>query len=231
MLISTSSLDLIVTGAKVMVDGAVFDFKIVEEGGFSLGEDACLSDEEESQEDLERGEDRNFDELNAHGDVDNLLNHLAEEWKTEKQDSQACQTSPLKEFPSVAAVAAECQDDILSGSAEIHVHQNPMFEEDTSQHVFGCAKSSGEGDSASDNRQSRNGLKGKVQRTSSCPPGRVHAVSAGPWSLEWACRHKDVEIGDVTQMVPKGVSKCSQGAGRVTRKKGGGVSFVIVLKT
>lgn len=101
MLISTSSLDLIVTGAKVMVDGAVFDFKIVEEGGFSLGEDACLSDEEESQEDLERGEDRNFDELNAHGDVDNLLNHLAEEWKTEKQDSQACQTSPLKEFPSI----------------------------------------------------------------------------------------------------------------------------------
>lgn len=62
-----------------------------------------------------------------------------------------------------------------------------------------------------------------MQWTSSCPPGRVHAVSAGPWSLEWACRHKDVEIGDVTQMVPKGVSKCSQGAGRVTRKKGGGV--------
>jgi len=161
----------------------LFSFKIVEDGGFSLGEDSCLSDEDESQEDYEMGEDRNNDELHANGGVENLLNHLSEEWKKEQQDSQAYQPSPIKEFPSVEAASAECQDDALLGSTELLVHQNPIFEADTSQQENVCVNFSGEGDSANDNCQSRRGVKRKVLRTSSCPPGRVHAVSAVTPSL------------------------------------------------
>ena len=88
VLVSTSSLDLINTSAKVMVDGVIFDFKIVEEGGFSLGEDACLSDDDVNNEEEEMGHEGNHDELNAIGDVENLLNHLSEEWKKEQLDAQ-----------------------------------------------------------------------------------------------------------------------------------------------
>ena len=94
VLISTSTLDIINTGAKVMVDGALFDFKIVEEWGFSLGKDACLGDDEESQGDDESRQDGVHDEVAASGDVDNLLNHLSEEWNKEHIDNQA-RPSPI----------------------------------------------------------------------------------------------------------------------------------------
>jgi len=77
VLVSTSSLDLINTDAKVMVDGVIFDFKIVEEGGFSLGEDACLSDDDVPQDEGEMGHEGNHAELTANGEVDKLLNHLS----------------------------------------------------------------------------------------------------------------------------------------------------------
>jgi hypothetical protein len=41
ILLATSSLELINTESTVMVDGAVVHFKIVEEWGFLLSEDAC----------------------------------------------------------------------------------------------------------------------------------------------------------------------------------------------
>ena len=46
--VATSSVEVINTNAKLMVDGVIFYFKIIEEWGFSLGEDACLFDEEDA---------------------------------------------------------------------------------------------------------------------------------------------------------------------------------------
>jgi len=46
--LSISSFEIINTGAKIGVGGLLFDFKIIEEWGFSLDEDACLFDDEES---------------------------------------------------------------------------------------------------------------------------------------------------------------------------------------
>lgn len=37
VLISTSFLDLVITDAKVLIDGVIFYLKIVEEGGFRWG--------------------------------------------------------------------------------------------------------------------------------------------------------------------------------------------------
>jgi len=56
VLIATTSLEVITDYAKMVVDGVLFEFKIIEEWGFALGEDACLFDEEGETE-------------NAHSDV------------------------------------------------------------------------------------------------------------------------------------------------------------------
>jgi hypothetical protein len=93
VLISTDSVDIIKTEAKVLVDGSILDFLIVEEGGFSLGEDACLSDDGESQTDVLIDHDACIDEMAEGGDVDNLLNHLAEDWKNDSSGMKVSQNS------------------------------------------------------------------------------------------------------------------------------------------
>jgi len=45
VLLSTTSLDIIHTGAQIMIDGVLFYFQIIKEWGFSLGEDVFLLDE------------------------------------------------------------------------------------------------------------------------------------------------------------------------------------------
>jgi hypothetical protein len=44
VLISTSSSEIVNTDAKILVDGEIFDFKIIEDWGIALGEDACLDE-------------------------------------------------------------------------------------------------------------------------------------------------------------------------------------------
>jgi hypothetical protein len=84
VLLSTSSFDILNTEAKVLVDGELFDFKIIEEWGFSLGEDACLSDEEVSQTDDEIQLDGAHEDVAGSGDVDALMNSLSAEWQKEE---------------------------------------------------------------------------------------------------------------------------------------------------
>ena len=67
VLISTSSLDIIKSAAMVMVVGSIFEFQFIEEWGFSLGEDACLGDDEESQADDDVGDDGGLDDLAVSG--------------------------------------------------------------------------------------------------------------------------------------------------------------------
>lgn len=50
ILLATSSLEVVNVVDKIMVDGVLLEVKIVEEWGFSLGEDACsLEDENDSE--------------------------------------------------------------------------------------------------------------------------------------------------------------------------------------
>lgn len=119
VLVSTSSLDLINSDAKVLVDGVLFYFKIVEEGGFSLGEDACLSDDDVSKEDDDMGDDRNHEECNANDDVENLVHHLSEEWRKEQQDSQAFHASPVKETSLLEEAPTEAVVKEVLGSAAV----------------------------------------------------------------------------------------------------------------
>ncbi|KEH37388.1 transmembrane protein, putative [Medicago truncatula] len=46
VLLATSSLDILSSVATLLGDAILMDFKIVEEWGFSIGEDACLYEED-----------------------------------------------------------------------------------------------------------------------------------------------------------------------------------------
>jgi len=83
VLISTPSLEIINSEAKVLVDSELLDFTIVEEWGFALGEDACLGNDVESEVDNEDQLECVQDEGAVSGDVEALLNHLSEEWQKE----------------------------------------------------------------------------------------------------------------------------------------------------
>jgi len=78
ILLSTTSLEIINTQAQIMVDGVLFDFQIVEEWGFSLGEDACLLDEEQDVDEVSSEIPEVHVEDDARGDVDILVNQFSE---------------------------------------------------------------------------------------------------------------------------------------------------------
>ncbi|KEH16894.1 DUF4283 domain protein [Medicago truncatula] len=115
VLVSTSSLDLIISAANVMVYGVIFDLKIVEEGGFLLGEDACLSDEDVGPEEDELGNEGKHEEFFCNGDVDILVHQLSEEWQQDQQETRASPAPADEEVllrkvnPAVAS-AAEVQE-------------------------------------------------------------------------------------------------------------------------
>lgn len=90
VLLSTTSLEIIDTEATILVDGVLYDFKIIEEWGFSLGEDACLFDDEESHDDVNSDMGGAHDDGDVSCDVDDLLNHLSEDWK--QGDGEHCTT-------------------------------------------------------------------------------------------------------------------------------------------
>jgi hypothetical protein len=90
ILVSTTSLEVIRTEASVMIDGVLFDFQIIEEWGLALGEDACLLDDEEVQdEDCHECPDIHADVV-RHGDVNAIVDQLVADCEEEvcKRDSR-----------------------------------------------------------------------------------------------------------------------------------------------
>lgn len=83
VLLSTTSLEIIDTEAKILVDGVLYDFKIIEEWGFSF-------DDEESHDDVNSDMGGAHDDGDVSCDVDDLLNHLSEDWK--QGDGEHCTT-------------------------------------------------------------------------------------------------------------------------------------------
>jgi len=110
VLVATSSLEIIKSEANILVDGVLFEFKIIEEWGFAVGEDACLFDEDESHVDDRSAIPDDFDNAIGGGEVDGLLNSLAKDWRKEDEGrhftpstvsamlEQGCFTSHLLSF-------------------------------------------------------------------------------------------------------------------------------------
>lgn len=220
VLISTPSVDLVISDAKVMIDGAIYELKIVEEGGFSLGEDACLSEDEEVKEEEDMEDERNIGDLHVDGEVDNLMKHLSEEWQKEQQDLQVHKVIPINDFPSLVESPVVGTKEVSKGVTEVS-SQNPCAAQTVPlQQANNKVVLEDDIARADLDRISCSGAKRKKHRTSSCPPSRVHTVSAGPWSWEWARQHKELVIGDAAPVEILDFNKQTSSAIKVTRKKG-----------
>lgn len=140
-------------------------------------------------------EDRNQEDCFVNDDVDNLVHNLSEEWLKEQEIARASHASPQKPNSLIQTVPTEA--DVKKGSSAAAVSfMEPKPSEDVSEHQVACNISLCENCKVPNFKShSLKGVNKKVQRTSSCPPGRVHSLSAGPWSLEWAKRHKEVVNG------------------------------------
>jgi hypothetical protein len=77
-------------------------------------------------------------------------------------------------------------------------------------------------DIGSQSRHVVSGEKRPVKRTLSCPPGHAHSVSTGPWSIEWANRHKCASSGAVRPLSTERSDPTSSGVSKTHKMKGNG---------
>jgi len=204
VLVAMSSLDVLNVIAKFVVDGVLVNFKVVEEWGFSLGEDDCLGIEEDVSE-----EDRS-DMLDSH-------DKLSDNWQEERREGfvpcsngtcyvtqmvASCELEPHKiehgqqdnlDINSTLNINSTPNNIILTplggGTANVNSFIPEVVE--TNVTLKGAASNNGTTQSpllADGERSSRLDqlLKGPrvLKRTTSCPPGRGRSTTTGPWSLE-----------------------------------------------
>ncbi|GAU34888.1 hypothetical protein TSUD_144190 [Trifolium subterraneum] len=84
VLISTSGLEIINRVEKVLVDGALTEIKIVEEWGYTLGEDTCLFEDESGSEASQTNNEVVHDDPGDRREVDMLVEKLVD--GLEKED-------------------------------------------------------------------------------------------------------------------------------------------------
>ena len=212
VLVSTSSLDIIKHEASVVVDGVLFEFKIMEEWGFSLGEDACLIDDEASQADDRSEMPEDLDTGFGGGDVDDLLNTLSADWKIEDEAPLSKPSSPVRAAVEVPPSSSPVP--VVSVPAEAPPLGSEAKSTPVPAYVNVCKVDRRSREFVVDNDK-------VVKRTSSCPPGRDRATSSGPWSLEWVHRVKSSSMGGASKSKIGGSVKLSGGQ-RGAKKKGGG---------
>jgi len=113
VLLATSSLEVLNLTDKILVDGVLVELKIIEEWGFSIGEDACLvEDDVDSKAFIP---DNNFEHVipKNREHVEDLINNLSDDWvsadKVTELWADAKVSLPLKE--------GTVQDSIQGGSS------------------------------------------------------------------------------------------------------------------
>lgn len=83
VLVATSTLEVINSMSKIVVDEAIIELKIIEEWGFSLGEDACLDMEVNETEGDQLDTTYLHDDVEGKEEAEALINHLSREWNKE----------------------------------------------------------------------------------------------------------------------------------------------------
>ena len=88
VLVSTSSFDVINLSEQILIDGEIVVIKIIEEWGFSLGEDACLFDEDEESA-VSYPESAEFHEdIETFNNVDVLVAKIAKDLVEAEDETQ-----------------------------------------------------------------------------------------------------------------------------------------------
>jgi hypothetical protein len=287
VLLSTTALEVINTNATIMVDDALFDFKIIEEWGYSIGEDACLFDEEEVREGDIPDTAEVHEDVIERADVDEFVNQLSADWDEAIRGQSGMQGPKVAhvEFPepvagvSVHSILKPHKTIGVESLVELEVAQaaasptgffvqnvnlpsrdmsrpvnivkevlepvtcqlvNKAFvsldndkgevgvEDLTSRHAHSGTRNINKAIVSLDNdkgevgvedlisRHAHSGTRKIGKRTTSCPPGRVHSFSSGPWSLKWINRQnttdKIVKNKTTSVVVPRGAKKKVCGA-------------------
>ena len=229
ILLSTNSLEVINTEAQIMVDGVLFNFKIIEEWGYSLGEDACLLDEEQDFDEASSElPEAHVEDVDC-GDVDVLVNHFSDKLKEDAGSqqrqyhphvvSEPSSMAPVHPLPSVISKPqglklVELRSTLDANNVTIEVQSHVGVPPNNEAASAECGAKS----SKLVTLERR-----MAKRTSSCPPPRARPEVQGPWSLEWATRNKRVESEYRMRSCLKGTDKItSKMPSRALKKKGSG---------
>lgn len=179
ILIATSSLEVIIATTDVLIDDVLVTIKVVEEWGFSLGEDACLSEEEstgdvnENVEDI--GDSGVINDMRDGDLVDNLVNDISEDVlateRVEKnlEEVEGEQLSVKNMEP--ASVFMPLPTGVPKHCNEEEDFTGPKVDGQVSEKQIPCTC------------------------THSCPPSRDRSMIAGPWSLEWLRDYNHEDAG------------------------------------
>jgi len=185
------------------VDGVIYSFKIIEEWGFSLGEDACLLDDDDTQEEVNSDMEAVHDNVGDGGDVQELLNNLFDKWN--KEVNQQKVVSRFSEDNVVDLNVEKFQEE-CSGAKAAHKSSSaiPTPREMQSNHHKATPSSLEKVTSEMDISAPSDNLlvdsepvsecggigntvfflndvkKRGAKRTTSCPPGRGRSLKAGP---------------------------------------------------
>ncbi|XP_045797610.1 uncharacterized protein LOC123891756 [Trifolium pratense] len=173
VLIATPELDLIKSSVTALVDGIQVEIKIVEEWGYSMGEDSCLIDEESESEESQADCGEGHVDPEVYRSVDMLVERFKEGLEEEEpnevqgmRDKEIFDESDARPVSSRAGTLSV----LRKGSQDLSGVQEGK--EDTSTPMK-------EAHMRPTNRSFFS------KRTSSCPPEARRSVLSGPWSLEW----------------------------------------------
>ncbi|PNX55277.1 putative sulfate transporter, partial [Trifolium pratense] len=242
VMIATPNLEIVNTVVHVLVDGIQIEVKIMEEWGYSLGEDNCLFGDDDdsvtSQPNLEEGQcdpeaSRHLDNM-----VENFVKGLNVEDEIGSQEDFECSNLG-------GGVEGGCKN-----VGEVGVYSSTRGKENVDRSK-GCAPIIGDSPTSRGSQGSISicspangsgcytGIKGSDgslsfssngNRALSCPPGATRPMLSGPWS--WEC------LNDLNQRdagVIFSASKCPRKEDRIgeglkkngqedpKRRKGGGV--------
>jgi hypothetical protein len=203
VLVSTPSLEIINVIDNILVDDIMVEIKIVEEWGFNLGEDVCLSEEEN----VSVISHSDHEQVVGGEDVDDAVDLIVKNLSDEGRKADGCgvheeDVSNDRNSPILTPVVLKEQSKDDGGNTL-----------ETETVVIAQPSQAAEGE-----------IKRPTNvRTSSCPPGKGRMTSSGPWSIEWLNDHFDEDAGIVfSSKKKKCMSKKVQsdvGQGSVTRKK------------
>jgi hypothetical protein len=197
VLVSTTSLEIISLVDKLLIDGIMVEVKIVEEWGFSIGEDACIFDDDnDCNIETPLNEDIHVDP-EVSNNVDILVGKIVDD----------IEATELKEdLEQIIPVSSKINEDNVSVSplvlhkAATMPSMGPMVESgDNGDHradVSSRCESptdpiQGDVDGMSIQLKAHSNcdvsklVVQRRKRTGSCPPRAGRSSVSGPWSMEW----------------------------------------------
>ena len=242
VLLSTTSLDIIHSGAQVLIDGVLFDLQIIEEWGHSLGEDSCLLDNEESVDDTISGTPEEHAEFLGREEVNDLLQHISESWKVDDIDQQVKHSSPKTEevttckeapilnmvgtgttcAPSVPVVQQQIFPSLYGASSAPHAQDVSIPVSAPAAPSHRPSGIAGDHRGLSNSQQFLSTAKRIAKCIKSCPPCQGRSLKNGPWSWEWVNKHKNEVSGALPTNHNEQKATSLDRVKQFTRKKGGG---------